>query len=139
MKHKPLIHRADTVRSHDDPSVAVSIDEYIADAAEKLTEEDIRLLVNFHGRIEEMLDLEGVRQHYDLVEGTRSLLAHFQTLPERQEMSSSSKREAAAALLYFLKGVDLIPDSIPEIGFTDDARIVARVLARNPSLRASSV
>lgn len=138
MKFKPLIHRSETVRSHGQPSVAVSIDEYIVEAAETLTIEDIRSVVEFQGRIEEMLDLEGVRQHYDLVEGTRALLAHIQTLPEVQETASSSTREAVVALLYLLKGADLIPDSVPDIGFTDDARIVARVLARNPSLRGTS-
>jgi uncharacterized membrane protein YkvA (DUF1232 family) len=30
--------------------------------------------------------------------------------------------------------VDLIPDWVPEIGLTDDARVVARVLSRNPGL-----
>jgi uncharacterized membrane protein YkvA (DUF1232 family) len=43
--------------------------------------------------------------------------------------------EAGAAAFYILKGVDIIPDSIPEIGLTDDARILARVFERNPSLR----
>jgi uncharacterized membrane protein YkvA (DUF1232 family) len=43
--------------------------------------------------------------------------------------------EAGVAAAYILKGVDLIPDSIPEIGLTDDARILARVLDRNPTLR----
>jgi len=35
-----------------------------------------------------------------------------------------------------LKSVDIIPDFIPEIGLTDDARLVARVFTRNPSLRS---
>jgi hypothetical protein len=131
-----LIHRADTVRRHDDPSVVVSVDQYIVDAAGKLVEDDIRLLADSRGRIEEKLALEGVRQHYDLVEGIRILFAHFEALPPGNRDLGGATGEAAAALLYFLSGVDLIPDSVPEIGFTDDARIVARVLDRNPSLRS---
>lgn len=45
--------------------------------------------------------------------------------------------EAGVAASYLLKGVDIIPDFLPEIGFCDDACIVARVLERNPSLTAS--
>ncbi|MCX6951650.1 MAG: YkvA family protein [Verrucomicrobia bacterium] len=39
--------------------------------------------------------------------------------------------EVAFALLYFLKGFDRIPDSIPEVGLLDDAMIVQVVLQRN--------
>jgi uncharacterized membrane protein YkvA (DUF1232 family) len=35
------------------------------------------------------------------------------------------------ALLYFLKGFDRIPDSVPEVGLLDDAMIVQVVLQRN--------
>ncbi|MFZ9919811.1 MAG: hypothetical protein ACO3FQ_01460 [Terrimicrobiaceae bacterium] len=43
--------------------------------------------------------------------------------------------EAGVATDYILKGIDLIPDSISEIGLTDEARILARVLERNPEFR----
>ena len=43
--------------------------------------------------------------------------------------------EAGVAAYYILKGADIIPDSIPEIGLTDDARILARVFERNATLR----
>jgi uncharacterized membrane protein YkvA (DUF1232 family) len=46
-------------------------------------------------------------------------------------------REAAFALLYFLKGFDRIPDTVPEIGLLDDALIVQCVLDRHAAaLRA---
>lgn len=45
--------------------------------------------------------------------------------------------DAAFALLYFLKGFDRIPDSVPEVGLLDDALIVQCVLQRNSAtLRA---
>ncbi len=46
-------------------------------------------------------------------------------------------RESAFALLYFLKGFDRIPDTVPEIGLLDDALVVDAVLERNAAaLRA---
>lgn len=42
--------------------------------------------------------------------------------------------EAAVAANYLLKGIDLIPDQVPEIGLADDAIIVGRVFSRNPEL-----
>ena len=42
--------------------------------------------------------------------------------------------EAGAALRYVLKGVDIIPDSVPGLGLADDEWIVRRVLQRNPAL-----
>ena len=49
-------------------------------------------------------------------------------------------REAAFALLYFLKGFDRIPDSVPEIGFLDDALIVEHVLQNHgAAFRAHSL
>ncbi|MDQ5977653.1 MAG: hypothetical protein QG602_625, partial [Verrucomicrobiota bacterium] len=44
---------------------------------------------------------------------------------------SAAQREAAFVLYYFLKGFDLIPDSIPEIGLMDDALLVETAFRRN--------
>lgn len=50
---------------------------------------------------------------------------------------SPALREVTFALLYFLKGFDRIPDTIPEIGLLDDALIVQAVLQRQEAtLRA---
>ncbi|WP_404423032.1 DUF1232 domain-containing protein [Nibricoccus sp. IMCC34717] len=42
-------------------------------------------------------------------------------------------RETTFGLLYFLKGYDQIPDSVPDIGLLDDAVIIEVVLRRNES------
>jgi len=44
---------------------------------------------------------------------------------------SPALRESAFALLYFLKGFDRIPDSVPEIGLLDDALVVQGVFQRH--------
>jgi uncharacterized membrane protein YkvA (DUF1232 family) len=36
--------------------------------------------------------------------------------------------EAIFALMYLYKGVDIIPDNIPDIGFSDDSAVVRTVL-----------
>jgi uncharacterized membrane protein YkvA (DUF1232 family) len=39
-----------------------------------------------------------------------------------------ARQQTTFALLYFLKGYDRIPDSIPEIGYVDDAAVVNQVI-----------
>lgn len=47
------------------------------------------------------------------------------------------RRDVGFALLYFLKGFDRIPDSIPEVGLVDDALVIDAVIEhREPALRA---
>jgi len=53
-----------------------------------------------------------------------------ETAAERAALSPAI-RESAFALLYFLKGFDRIPDSVPEIGLLDDALVVQVVLQRH--------
>ncbi len=43
--------------------------------------------------------------------------------------------EAGVAAHYVLKGMDLIPDTVPDLGLADDELIVGRILQRHPSLR----
>jgi uncharacterized membrane protein YkvA (DUF1232 family) len=137
MKPRPLIHRKNIVKTHGTPGKAISLDEYIETERAGMTAGRLRELSGFSARIFAKLATEQARHHHDLHEGTESLLrivASWQTedcaspLPEHLA-------EAGVALAYLLKGVDFIPDSIPEIGLADDARLVARVLDRNPELR----
>ena len=53
-----------------------------------------------------------------------------ETAAERATLSPAI-RESAFALLYFLKGFDRIPDSVPEIGLLDDALVVQVVFQRH--------
>jgi uncharacterized membrane protein YkvA (DUF1232 family) len=39
-----------------------------------------------------------------------------------------ARQQTAFALLYFVKGYDRIPDSIPEIGYADDAAVINQVI-----------
>jgi uncharacterized membrane protein YkvA (DUF1232 family) len=45
--------------------------------------------------------------------------------------SEASRKETAFALRYMAKEGDIIPDSVPEIGYADDSLIVRTVLIRH--------
>lgn len=47
-----------------------------------------------------------------------------------RDLAEEAVGEAALALLYFQRATDLIPDSIPDMGLSDDAMIVSMVLRR---------
>jgi uncharacterized membrane protein YkvA (DUF1232 family) len=46
--------------------------------------------------------------------------------------SDASRKEIAFALRYAAKEIDIIPDFVPEIGYSDDSLIVRTVLIRAP-------
>ena len=48
--------------------------------------------------------------------------------------SDASRKEAAFALIYTAKETDIIPDSVPEIGYADDSIIVRTVLSRHEDI-----
>jgi len=98
--------------------------------------EGLRGLRGLTGAIMAKLLTEQGRQHHDLHQGVKRLVAVL----ESDEVAGAGDplpqhlAEAGVAARYILKGADIIPDWMPEIGLTDDARVVARVLARNPEL-----
>jgi hypothetical protein len=68
------------------------------------------------------------------------LLTFFDASSPRVERPSPALGEVTFALLYFLKGFDRIPDTVPEIGLLDDALIVQTVLQRQAvTLRAHAL
>jgi uncharacterized membrane protein YkvA (DUF1232 family) len=58
-------------------------------------------------------------------------------LQREQDFPFRAAVEAAFALLYFARDIDLIPDFLSEIGYTDDAAVVATVLLRNADVFAA--
>jgi len=138
MKPRPIIHRAEVVRSHESPEMAVSIDEYIENEKLKISASSIRELAGFTQQLRDKMKTEQAQQHHDLQENTEFLVTVLRSLRARncRDPLPEDLAEAGVAASYLLKSVDIIPDFIPEIGLTDDARLVARVFARNPSLRS---
>jgi uncharacterized membrane protein YkvA (DUF1232 family) len=86
-------------------------------------------------------DLSGLRDLLPQVSKKAGRIADSARLRRRLELlglffketegDTPERKETAFVLYYFLKGYDLIPDSIPEIGLLDDALIVETVFTRN--------
>ena len=139
--YKPIIHRAKVLYLHSAPGKAIFLDDYIVAARAEVTANDVRRFPVLRKQIEDKLQSEQALPHHDLHDGL-DVLYRFLSSPNAQEAGDPLPQdlaEAAVALNYFLQGIDLIPDSVPEIGLTDDARIVAGVLARNPSISIQKV
>lgn len=134
---KPLTHRASIIVSPLNPQKAVSIDEFIESERATLDSKSLVKLVGLIPNLRAKMQTEQAQVHYDLVEGVDLLIKVLQSpdVAQSSDPLPSHLAEAGVAAYYILKGVDIIPDSIPEIGLTDDARILARVLERNSRLR----
>lgn len=137
MNHRPIIHRSDIMRNPHYPEQAVSIDEYIENERSNMSAAQIRKLAKFTPQLQEKMKTDQAQQHFDLQENTMCLVGILHSLSSRncRDPLPLDLAEAGVAASYLLKSVDIIPDFIPEIGLTDDARLVARVFERNPSLR----
>jgi uncharacterized membrane protein YkvA (DUF1232 family) len=62
----------------------------------------------------------------DQVEFLAELIEDFHS-DLNQDVPYTAIAEAAFALSYLRKGVDIIPDQVPEIGYADDAAIITTV------------
>jgi uncharacterized membrane protein YkvA (DUF1232 family) len=134
---KPLVHRATIIVSPLNPDKAVSIDEFIDSETAAFHAADLLVLRSQTDGLRDKMHTEQARVHYDLVRGIEMLIDLLDS-PEVHACSDplpAHLAEAGVAANYILNGFDLIPDSIPEIGMTDDASILARALVRNPRLR----
>ena len=135
----PLLHRTTIIVPPLNPDKAVSIDDFLEEEVSRFEARDLSGLRRHIDGLRAKMQTEQARTHYDLVCGIELLIELLQS-PEVEACSDPLPRhlaEAGVAAAYILKGIDLIPDSIPEIGLTDDARILARVLERNPALRSN--
>jgi hypothetical protein len=122
------------------PGKAVSLDEYIEHLKSGFRATDLQAIRGLLPKLHEKAAAAGAAGHPDLIEGVKVL--------ERTLLSEEASRsgdplpphiaEAGVAAAYLLKGIDIIPDMIPDIGYSDDAWIVARVLQRNPGLAGSA-
>lgn len=115
---------------------AVSLDEYISSQRESIERSDLLGLRKLIPALQEKSLLAQASGYPDLIKGVEVLTDLL--LSEEVEASGdplpTHLAEAGVAARYLLKGIDLIPDSLPKIGLADDAWVVARVFQRNPEL-----
>lgn len=134
---KPITHRTSIIVSPFHPHKAVSIDEFIDAERVSVTSKSLIKLIDLIPNLRAKMETEQARAHYDLIQGVEILISILQShvVTNSSDPLPPHLAEAGVAAYYILKGIDIIPDSIPEIGLTDDARILARVFERNSSLR----
>ncbi|MBU3665481.1 MAG: DUF1232 domain-containing protein [Chthoniobacterales bacterium] len=119
------------------PEPAVSTDEFIIKQSRDTTADELRGLRRFVGALDQKKKAAAAGGHPDLAEGVATLGALLAS-PEVTDATDPLPphlAEAGAALRYVLKGIDIIPDSVPGLGLADDEWIVTRVMQRNPVLR----
>jgi len=115
-----------STNSRDDlPGVAA----YVDCGAALVTAEAIaalqRLRKPLHKKIDALQESEHLRTRLEM------LATFFDETCRDGPKGTPAQCDAAFGLLYFLKGFDRIPDSVPEVGLLDDAMVVQAVLQRN--------
>lgn len=114
---------------------AATIDEYIENAASGIVPGELGRLAGLSGRLWDKVASADPVRHPRLQAQARILeilLVEYQTgyalLPAEKQRALAELGVAAA---YLLKGYDVIPDDVEEIGFDDDAFLVDTVFSRN--------
>lgn len=89
------------------------------------------LRASLHAKIDGIADSGALRNRLEL------LAQFFEEASVDGQHGTPIHRDVTFALLYFLKGFDRVPDTIPEVGLLDDAMIVQLVFERHEvALRA---
>lgn len=115
-----------SANSRDDaPGVAAYVDRGAALVTPEAITALQRLRQPLQRKIGALQDSEHLRHRLEL------LATYFEEAGADGQKGTPAHRDTTFALLYFLKGFDRIPDSVPEIGLLDDAMIVQCVLQRN--------
>lgn len=115
-----LSRRPDTARP-------ASPSTYVVEGADTVTPADLtglrQLLPQIRKKLASVKDSARFRDRVEMLTRYIDETTNLGGTPER--------REIAFVLFYFLKGYDLIPDALPEIGLLDDALMVETAFNRN--------
>lgn len=133
---RPRLDRAEVVIPPGGGNPPISLHAHIELARQGIDSARLRDLAARSGEIAAKMALPSAQQHADLHDFAAALGRLMEVLPACTDPLPHWLSEAGVAIEYLLEGGDLIPDSISEIGLTDDARLVALVFSRNPELRA---
>ena len=115
-----------SANSRDDiPGVAAYVDRGAALVTPEAIAALQRLRKPLHRKIDALKESGHLRHRLEL------LATYFEEACSDGHKGTPAHCDVAFALLYFLKGFDRIPDSIPEVGLLDDAMIVQIVLQRH--------
>jgi uncharacterized membrane protein YkvA (DUF1232 family) len=119
---KDLLHYLRALPEGAAPTTA----DYVAKGAELVTTEEMTtlhaLLPDIRKKLYQLTAPEPFMQRVEL------LAVYFEEMLGAPASAWTARQQTAFALLYFLKGYDRIPDSIPEIGYLDDSAVVNQVI-----------
>jgi len=110
----------------------LDLDRFVEDGGRSLSAEDLQGLRAGLADLREKI--ETIRPELPRLARQLEFLADFfQRAVERQRALLSDRliHETAFALLYAARDMELIPDNLPGVGFTDDAAVVEIVLERH--------
>jgi uncharacterized membrane protein YkvA (DUF1232 family) len=113
------------------------LNEFIADGARRITPADLDKLVRWLPEIRlAVTQVTDFPQLPDQVEFLAEIIEDFHS-GLNKSIPYTAIAESAFALLYLRKGIDIIPDNIPQTGYADDAAIVTMVFEnyKQPFLR----
>jgi hypothetical protein len=118
------------------PEQAVSLDEYIESRRPSITADNLRELGRHLKAFERKAEQAGAEMRAGLLGGICLMVDMFgsRELAGMKDPLPEDVAELGVAAHYLLKGFDLIPDSLADIGLADDEWIVLRVMERNPGL-----
>ena len=118
------------------PEQAVSLDEYIGNGRDRITADNLRELSRHLKAFERKAEQAGEEERVELLRGIQVMVDMFASgeLADLRDPLPEDIAELGVAAHYLLKGFDLIPDSLADIGLADDEWIVARVMQRHPGL-----
>src|SRR5215469_6769985 len=111
----------------------MTIDDYIESQRPSIRSSDLRTLETFTGRLLDKLKESNAGEHPGLSEAVHLLVQVLESssVQRTRDPLPIWMAEVGFAAAYLLKRFDLIPDHVAEIGLTDDAMIVQRVIERN--------
>lgn len=102
-------------------------EEYFAHQAARITDADVQAIIDqealIWGKFEQSKEL---RTYLTAMKKAMSLLQ--QHIAGRGGLKAGTVSAITAAFLYILDPMDVIPDSIPDIGYLDDVLVVQKCL-----------
>lgn len=133
---RPLLHRAEIVVP---PGCreAISLPQLLESRRGTITADTLRTLSQRAEELSALLEHPGVRAHADLQLAAAGLLRLLASdaVHRSSDPLPDWLAEAGVCLVYLLEDMDLIPDAVAEIGFIDDARLLALLFSRHPELQ----
>jgi uncharacterized membrane protein YkvA (DUF1232 family) len=113
-----------------------SISQYIERHAALLTPEHLVELRRDLALLKAQFAAVAAPQYPHLPQQLKLLVDFFEDTAEGvfPDGSEASRKEAAFALRYAAKEIDIIPDFVPEIGYADDSLFVRTVLSRHQDI-----